>query len=186
MKATSSFLNDAKALALFANLKSDEDAEYFGRNYTEFLPSELWQTPKLWNALSEQVQTAWQGPAKFPLETCIQLIGIVEKFSQQARVMEQVTRNMERGKVPTAIEIPKPEVWPFQRAVMFLGIDPWRPSICSNCGKRFVKDKSSRRFCSDKCFQDSRKLAKRSWWGEHGQDLRNRKRKAKPRKKGKP
>lgn len=187
MKPTENFLEDAKALALFANLKSDEEAEYFRRNYLEFLSSDFWQTPKLWRAVCEQVQSAWQGPVKFPLETCIQLIGIVEKFSQQSQMMGQVTQHLfEHGAPPTSVEIPKPEVWSFQRAVMFLGIDPWRASLCSNCGNRFVRDKSSRRFCSDKCFQDSRKIAKRSWWGEHGQELRNKQRKVKSRTKRKP
>jgi hypothetical protein len=68
------------------------------------------------------------------------------------------------------------KVWPFQRAVMFLGTNPWRASTCV-CGKLFVADKPAQRYCSDKCFQDARRLAKRTWWSDHGEAVRSGKKK---------
>ena len=39
---------------------------------------------------------------------------------------------------------------------MFLGTQSWRASLCQreSCRKRFVKDKPSRRYCSEKCSRE--------------------------------
>jgi hypothetical protein len=175
-------LHDAKALAAFSNLKESE-VEYFRQNYSDFLP-DIWSSVAVgegpaWRVLQEQVAAAWR--TGFTLDECVGLIVAVAKFSKLEIAIQKAEIDMlqRTGKLPTG-PFPLPETWPFQRAVMFLGMNPWRASICSRCGNRYVKDKSTRRFCSDKCFQESRLLSKRSWWSEHGKDS---KRKVKRRKK---
>ena len=41
-----------------------------------------------------------------------------------------------------------PQVWPYQRAVLFLHVEPWRAKVCQECGRRFVADHARRKYCS--------------------------------------
>jgi len=174
-------LIDANALAAFSNLKDNEMD--FRQNYPDFLP-DIWsgasividtnersqQSTRSWRVLQEQLIDAWRNG--FTLDDCVGLIGHVAKFSQLEIAMQKLEKDMmHSNKIPTG-PFPSPETWPFQRAVMFLGMNPWRASICSRCGNRYVKDKSTRRFCSDKCFQESRLLSKRNWWSEHAKEIK--------------
>lgn len=170
-------LNDAKALAAFSNLKASE-VDYFRQNYSEFLP-DIWSSVTIgeddvraaWRVLQKQVSSAWR--TGFALDDCVGLIVAVAKFSKLEIAIQKAENEMlgENRSAGTFLHpLPSPETWPFQRAVMFLGMNPWRASVCSRCGNRYVKDKSTRRFCSDKCSQESRLLSKRSWWSEHGKN----------------
>jgi hypothetical protein len=197
-------IEDAKTLATFANIESQASTEYFQHNYPDFLPADIWSVPQgielstsplessrpslpLWKLLQESVRGAWQSPNRFPLESCIELIGLIAKHSEQSKALDLATKQLLDGVRPEILVLPAPEVWPVQRAIMFLGINPWRASLCRNCGNRFVKDKSTRQFCSDKCFQESRKVAKQTWWAEHGTTWRNEsKKKSKSKKRKNP
>lgn len=124
----------------------------------ELLP--LWQEFQTW------LRDTWR--ARFPLEKCIALISAAGNIPHAP---------------PTAAEsepqkFEKPKVWPYQRAVMLLGVEPWRARFCV-CGKRFVADKPSRRFCSTRCSSDARKVSRRAWWSEHGKQWRGTRRHAK-------
>jgi hypothetical protein len=172
-------LNEAKALAAFSNLKSNDEVEYFRHNYPDFMP-DIWTTVTIG---AESAQRVLQGllsdgwKSGFALDDCVGLITAVASFSNLEKVKQHAMQLYDGGASTT---LPPPETWPFQRAVMFLGMNPWRASICSRCGNRYVKDKSTRRFCSDECFQASRRLSKQEWWSEHGKEI-----KRKPRKRGK-
>jgi hypothetical protein len=163
-------LHDAKALAAFSNLKENE-MEYFRQNYPDFLPSvsSIAVDYSGWRILQGLVINAW---TSFTLDECVGLITAAVSYSNLENLMQKARASydgIDTGPLPT------PGTWPFQRAVMFLGMNPWRASICSRCGNRYVKDKSTRRFCSDKCFQESRLLSKRSWWSEHAKEIKRKK-----------
>lgn len=168
-------LNEAKALAAFSNLKDDE-VEYFRKNYSDFMP-DIWSTVSIGadsaqHMLQGLLADAWR--SGFTLDDCVGLITAVARFS---RLEKSLQHYMQAYDGTATGPLPPPETWPIQRAVMFLGMNPWRASICSRCGKRYVKDKSTRRFCSDKCFQESRLLSKRSWWSEHAKEKRTKRKK---------
>jgi hypothetical protein len=204
MKTTDDIFRDAQTLALFANLEP-QDVEEFRHNYPDYVPDSWWSAsvvsfPKLWVAIQSTLRDAWKN--QFPLENCIRLInaGMVAALPNlpgvpspewiAASVIEATVQQARQFGILKDLAgdtwVQGQKVWPYQRAVMFLGTRSWQADQCLNCRKLFVKDKASRHYCSDKCFQDSRKLAKRSWWDEHGQQLRNRQRRAKSRAKGKP
>ena len=182
---------DAKTLAQFANLQSSADAEVF-RNQVDpnFLPQEIWrtaavsitpgketvmqtamamETPQGWQALQTAVRHAWQ--TRFALDESVQLVTFVERFSKQAQLMNEFVR-MSNEKIMSTV-LPEAQVWPFQRAVMFLTIDSWRARFCPRCSKAFVAEKSQSRYCSEKCFRESRKGTKRKWWSANGEEWRS-------------
>jgi hypothetical protein len=176
-----SFLREAQTLAEFSNAAT-ADAEYFRYNYENFVPAGWWVTrriseedfhvfgkdpPFLWQIYQRQLREAWQG--RFPIENCVQLI------------------SASRGLDPSGLNEPvasnEHAVLPYQRAVMFLGIESWRARFCF-CGRRFVADKPGRKFCSDRCFIESRKHSRRAWWREHGEDWRADRAKPRGKRKG--
>lgn len=75
-----------------------------------------------------------------------------------------------------------PQIWPYQRAVLFLHTNSWRASFCENCGQRYIKEKPPQRFCGDACFKESRKAYKRKLWAKHPEWLKNRKQRKKARR----
>ena len=198
-------LIDARALADFSNINSPERFDYFRNNYPNFLPAEVFDTPgvvippgappesglgkaaasglplQLWMLHQRILRIAWE--KKFPLDNCVSLITAVEGLSAHSREVERVAEHMvQHNTIPDYSSVPKQEVWPFQRAVMFMAVNSWRARFCIKCGKRFVAAKPKNTYCSDECFQESRKGAKRAWWSEHGQEMRDAK-KAKTRRK---
>jgi hypothetical protein len=188
---------DARTLAEFSNLET-AGAEYFQQNYPEFLPSSLWKTfssgggPQYaltsdgtdyvesgkqekpyvegppWSILRDSLQKAWRD--KFPIEEAVGLINFhgVGLFHM--------------GDIAVSGAALGKTTWPFQRAVMFLASESWRARFCV-CGKRFVADIPGRRYCSDKCFQDSRKAAMKSWWNAPGGGSEQRRKSRKPKGK---
>jgi len=69
------------------------------------------------------------------------------------------------------------ESWPYQRALMFLAVEPWRARFCAICGRRFVAEKPATRFCSVKCAGGARKNSRDAWWHMHGERWRRRREK---------
>jgi hypothetical protein len=177
MKRKTELFRDTQALATFSNISTTNEAEYFHHNFPAFLPERFWnwrvalpkgdpslgETPLRWQVFQYILRETWH--AGFPLEKCVALIS--DKIPDE-----------EGNALDT-------KVWPFQKAVMVLGIEPWRAKFCT-CGRRFVADKPSRRFCSDRCSSDARKASQRSWWNEHGdkwREKRNRQAKQKSERK---
>lgn len=174
---------DAQTLADFSNLEPSDES-YFRANFPDFLPSAVFEVNQaepnaqgvyrlvmtqepgkppqsvfVWTPYQRALRLAWQ--KRFPLDSCLELIVSLDRFTKVI-VQKPEERKLSEGGI-----FQKSKVWPFQRAIMFLGMQPWRARFCV-CGKRFVADIPARRFCSDKCFQDSRRQANRSWWREHG------------------
>lgn len=190
----------ARTLADFSNISNETEAEYFRNNFLDFVPPAWWKVnivvspreerEKVWQYQQRRVREAW--PNKFPLDTSIKLIsaGMVPWDIH----WKQEQMNPDLGQhAPQAINVvsltmepdltaQEEAVWPYMRAVMFLTLDRWRARFCPRCGKRFVAAKSNSTYCTDACFNESRKDKKNAWWSEHGEDWRakgSKKRKAK-------
>jgi len=178
-------LIDAQTLATFSNLTPGEVEAFRNGVAPEFLPSsdEFWgmrsTTPGatdaefVWQSIQQGLQEAWA--KRFPLDRSLQLITIINKYSELEKAFRQVP-NMSNEEI-AGTRFPAQEVWPFQRAVMFLAVNSWRARFCPRCGKRFVAAKPKSTYCSDACFKESRKGSKRAWWGEHGEERRKGKQK---------
>ena len=69
-------------------------------------------------------------------------------------------------------------VYPYMQAVMLLATESWRARFCPFCGNRFAADIPARRFCSDKCFQESRRRYGNAMWAKHGKEWRSSKKKS--------
>lgn len=61
---------------------------------------------------------------------------------------------------------------PYQRAVLLLGLEPWRARFCSECGAPFAAEKGASKFCSAACYAESRLNTKKRWWAEQGSERR--------------
>lgn len=162
-------LIDAQVLAEFSNLNpadndplSPTNASHFRHNHPRFVPDYWWANHRegksseprhFWNTAQLTVQDAWK--EKFSLEKCVWLISYGHSV------------------VPAR---PLPDfqsVWSYQQAVMFLGTNRWRAKFCLRCGSRFVATTPKSLYCSDACFQSSRKDSKKAWWTQHGPQWRN-------------
>lgn len=69
------------------------------------------------------------------------------------------------------------EAWPYQRALMFLAVEPWRARFCAICGRRFVAEKPATRFCSVECAAGARKESRDAWWRKNGEHWRRKREK---------
>lgn len=174
--SSKSSLVDAEMLAKFSNLAPAQVDEFRNSIAPDFLPADYWNAPSItvvgdpespWQWLQHGVQDAW---ANFSLDRSIQLITAVDKYSKLEQRLQQIPK-ISNQEILT-IELPAPEVWGFQRAVMFLAVNSWRARFCLGCGKRFVATKPRSTYCTDTCFKENRKDVKRAWWGAHGQELR--------------
>jgi hypothetical protein len=184
-------LIDAQTLATFSNLSLGGAAEFRNSICPSFLPDDLWDllsiTPEAetaepaWQSIQQLLQESWV--KRFPLEWSIQLITTIDKHSKTSQALANVERMSNQDLLK--LKLPIQEVWPFQRAVMFLTVNSWRARFCPACGKRFVAAKPKSTYCSDACFEETRKGAKRAWWNQHGQALRHAKVTTKRRKKAK-
>jgi hypothetical protein len=179
-----SILIDADALAKFSNLKPQDTEEFRNKIYRDFLPADLWDvlsftvgdtsvgetsSPVAWQSIQGLLQDAWAN--RFPLDSSVQIITAVDKLSQLTRQLARASQ-MSNEDIVNRVW-PAQEVWPFQRAVMFLAVESWRARFCPACGKRFVAVKPKSTYCDVSCFKEARKGAKRAWWNAHGQQLRN-------------
>jgi hypothetical protein len=170
---------DAERLALFSNVSGDAEVNRFRASHDAFFPRNFWNwqirafdqgavsvsgpLPKLppipfWQAFQEALRGAWQ--ARFPLEECVRLIScaaVADRLHGQADIE------------PDLMSYP---VWPYQRAVMLLGVEQWRARFCGLCGKSLVADKPARRFCSTACSAKARRDSRSASWSKHGQKWR--------------
>jgi hypothetical protein len=184
-------LIDGQMLAAFSNLAPEEVDVFRNSVAPDFLPSSLWDLTHIestalpaWQLIQQKLREAWT--KRFPLDLSIELISDIYRYSQQHKFWDQLQQMSNRE--ITRASVPATEVWPFQRAVMFLAVNSWRARFCLRCGKRFVAAKPKSTYCSDDCFKESRKGAKRAWWGEHGEKWREGKQrvtKKQPKKGGK-
>lgn len=179
-------LDDARTLALFSNL-TDESSECFRQNYPDFVPGRWWRavhyelpgfqgdyeitnsTPSvgnentLWRLWQKLLQESW---TKL---TADRIIALLTMWSSREESVESADSEVPGVSIPTA--------HPYQRAIMFLAMEPWRAIFCEKCGQRFVKENPRQRFCSEACFHVARKAYKRGLWADNSPKwLENRKR----------
>jgi hypothetical protein len=191
-------LVDAEMLARFSNLKPSEVEEFRNRVCRDFLPDDFWRllsarvgdlpdTPlETWRRMQQSVQDMWA--KRFPLEGSIQLITRAGHDSEQAKILARSERKSNEEIAATE----QPQVWPFQRAVMYLAVNSWRARFCPACGSRFVALTPKSTYCTEvrigpegkktTCFAESRKGKKKAWWSEHGEHWRASRKEAKNRK----
>jgi rRNA maturation protein Nop10 len=194
---------EAETLAKFSNIDpmdtdplSPTNVENFRNNYSDFFPAALWDTHALsvppgggavlreivgpstpaWLLHQKLVRDAWQN--KFELDSCVLQITNIGQLSKLEKAVAEIAQMLRKSNVIPTYTLPESEVWPCQRAAMFLGVDSWRVRFCSSCGNRYVAAHPRQQFCGDNCFQKSRKEAKKAWWGEHGQNWRTSKQKS--------
>ena len=185
---TAAVLRDAQILASFANLEP-AGVDYFRNNFPDFLPPVWWKfevvqggvgdppdencsqeeyeaytaalsrnSRPLWEDRQKSVRLAWKNG--FEMKTAVRLIAV-------GAVPWSLGPTL-----PGTVDVMGLKVWPYMNAVFFLAGQSWRARFCSMCGNHFVADKTNRKFCSDRCFQQSRKKDKLGWWQEHGQQWR--------------
>jgi hypothetical protein len=141
VEETRALLDAADALATFADLEPD-GVDNFRRRYPEFVP-QLWWTGLSWTEGAgvhhpwirerDRLRKAWA--AGFPTDSTLELA--TTNLFLMAHAMTSDT-----------IEETPQKVWDYQRAVMFLANESWRAKICEECGKPFVADHASRKYCS--------------------------------------
>ena len=193
MVTTDPIFSDAQALATFANLEP-AGVDYFRNNFAEFMPEGIWggqsieirngqasESMPSWQSMQNSIRELWR--SEFPMENVIQFTaGIQELALGLKQLYENIRQSSNERIFSGEIVLPKPQVFGCQRGATFLAIQPWRARTCV-CGNRFVAAVPASRFCSDKCFQASRRHAKKAWWSTNGTDWRNGKTKQKGTKK---
>src|SRR5262249_60331190 len=188
MTKAKEILSDTETLGQFSNVGTTAEAHSFRQKNPDFFPRNFWNwlvpqvggnepiltidaasaeavahlkrepPTRFWRAFQHVLHGAWQ--RSFPLEESVRLISCVA-------VADRLS-----GKTDVEPDLLSYRVWPYQRAVMLLGVEPWRTRFCAHCGKRFVADKPARRFCSNSCSANARKESKRHWWAEKGEEWR--------------
>jgi hypothetical protein len=187
----------ANTLAEFANLKP-ADVAVFRKAYPNFAGHDWWdgmerrgdetESKPSWLGLQETVRKAWEN--HFSPDTCIALIVHGSNLSIIGETVRHLNEDLVAMEGPEAWQrmksFARAQVFDYQRAVMFLHVQPWRASRCLNgaCGKLFAKDAKGRLFCSQTCYNANRSEDKRRWWNEVGTKQRAKKNrtKKKPRK----
>jgi hypothetical protein len=133
-------LDAADALAAFADLKPD-GVENFRRLYPTLVPQTWWIGPAWkdgvgvyhpWMRERDLLRKAWA--AGFRTDLTLEL-------ATTSLFLISHAMTSETEKTPH-------KVWDYQRAVLFLSVDQWRAKICKECGKPFVADHASRKYCS--------------------------------------
>lgn len=184
VSAAKELLREAQTLAQFANLEPSRVDEFRNAVDPGFVPAAWWTgvtipPSAIWQMEQRRLREAWR--LKFPPEHCIEMIVSAYRFSELDRAVQAASgavlkmSNEDAKEFLSATVLPPPQVWPFQRAVMFLHVQPWRAEVCGICGKCFVKEKQGSRFCSPECSAESHRRSKRGWWAESGSKRRAKK-----------
>jgi hypothetical protein len=178
-------LNYADALAAFLNADGLK-AETFLRLRPDFMPH---------FALSDMqgfLRVLWS--EHFPLAKAVHLILMMDRGSIHLELRRKKRKQTRKDFSPEDLLVfhylaafsfvPITRVCPAQFAIMFLATHPWRARFCPSCGRRFVADKPSRKYCNEVCSHEARKKGKLASWRAHGktwrtiQKLRAKKRKS--------
>lgn len=176
-------LSLAEVLAAFANLKQ-ADVPAFRKSHPNFAGHDWWDSASLpWTQFQTMVRRAWENG--FAPDTCISLIVHGSNLSVIGERLRGFNASLQAMEGEDASVFVKSNlgtpVFDYQRALMFLHVQPWRASRCLNrsCGKYFVKTSKGQMFCSVRCSDAVRAEAKRKWWSEQGTVQRAKKNKAK-------
>lgn len=211
-----SILVDALTLARFSNLKPAQVDDFRNNVGKDFLPDiwekrafgpEQLDGMMAWEEIQGLLRQGWK--RRFPLEESVTLITLVAYHSQLEREWdeapdyikqipekhrpegsENVTKEDLLGVSAFPIEQPEldriSKVWPFQRAVMLLTIDPWRARFCPTCGERVAACTARSTRCDNaSCFEESRRATKRKAWRRKGKQWRAKAKKTSKKGRGK-
>lgn len=177
MKFSQTF-EDAEFLANFANLDSNK-LESFRQSYADFFPEDFWPDGrKKYQDLPAAFTTV--GGAGFDSQQFHTLLRQAwnEKFPPHLSL-----RLVESLGMSQSLELAMGKIYPYQQAVMFLQVQPWRTMICK-CGRRFVADHIQRKYCSVKgedgltCAERAIRETHRESWAKHGSEWRRKKSKS--------
>lgn len=171
----------AKFLARFVALQ-DIDVQEFRDDVQDFLPSGIWIRPEAWQPLQEFTIKAWR--KKLPPEMVISLIGTCAQFSDMERVVGAIfhgskdaaaLKMLPAGVSPQNVlpsQLPAPKMYGFQKAVMYLSMESWRPRVCNQCGKLYVANTPSQETCSIMCRTEQRQKQQAQNWAKSGRKYR--------------
>lgn len=184
MPAVTEKLRDAQALAEFSNLEL-KDVESFRRNYPDFVPQSWWDyEPTIENSKGDAVPThkkQWQENQRYLRQAWKD--HFPEAFFFTARLilsvfdpdqLMDIVMFPQLGHRPHIVDDGALgcELYPHQKAVLYLHQEPWRARFCAECEKRFVAAESKNKYCGEACFHKNRDRQKRKWWAENGSKLR--------------
>jgi hypothetical protein len=197
-----------RALRELANLRDDAEAfERFCKRWPElaYLPEEDppmgpdQLPPKFWIMCErrDDLQRIWLGDSSL-LRSLLLPVDPPEELQDTGVYMDRNTPDgwMLGGRTWEApikldwqrgqfIYEPRTE---FQRALYCLFLQSTRAKRCANSdcpAPYFMAQKTTQRYCTDKCAEVFQKEWKRKWWTEHGDAWRRARRKTKRRVKGK-
>lgn len=161
-------LSYAEHLALFANCENEIAVEEFGAKNERFFPPHFLEDnrPPIGSpARCEEPEAEW----------------VPRWWGFQAGLLQAWKEGFPADWAVSLIALTHPkttfEAWPYQRALMFLAVEPWRARFCGICGKRFVAGKPATRFCSAKCAGSARKNSRDAWWHKGGERWRRKREK---------
>jgi len=187
MRVTEAF-RDAQFLAEFAALQP-QSVENWRMNHPDFVPQKWWdyrptdskgkpQPRKLWQMNQEWLREAWRKHFNIGLFDLMRLITSVFDPDNLTDVMFGVS---ERPTFATLSEMPE-ELYPYQKAVLYLKENNWRSALCERCNMPFVAAHNRQKYCGrtlnaegETCFTLARKEQKRADHARHRR-VRNRKR----------
>jgi hypothetical protein len=151
------------------------------REHRGFVPPVWWTNPAWkksvgmytpWLRERDLLRKAWS--AGFPADITLEL-ATTNLFLISHALDSDTPEEMETG--------PR-KIWPYQRAVLFLHVNPWRAKTCLFCGKRFIAEHSKTKFCSygepdddnssPNCFWAHRQQYKKENWIENSDSINER------------
>ncbi len=169
---TRALLDAADALTAFVLLEP-EGVENFRQRYPKFVP-DAWWTFK--DSYGEVVWRAWQGLLAVSwVKLSIYSDSLLALLTMWSSTEPSITSTSELAGVFT------PTLYPYQRAVLFLALEPWRMKDCQRpeCGKPFIADHASRKYCSVDCSaqvieQQHLKWGRENNWGREKPNKKSR------------
>jgi hypothetical protein len=161
----------ARTLADFANLEP-EGVESFRAAHPDYVPPEWWSGRawkdgvgmyRPWMAEQAVLRKAWA--AGFSAAVTLRLV-TTDLFLIAHALASDTTEEMETT---------PPKIWPYQRAILFLHVNPTKAKICEWCGKRFISETKAR-FCRFGVIVESENLSELTtcFWA-HRQKYKNQK-----------
>lgn len=179
----------AKLMAALANLEP-AGVERFRADHPDFVPQVYWtgesvhapNLPISWMQERNLLREVWV--AGFPTDKTLELITtnlfFVAKIHASRSWMAQVEKNIAKY-IQMPDVTPPQKTWPYQDAVMFLHVNPWRAKTCEWCGRRFIAEHPKARFCGsgttfNDCFWAWRKTYKKKNQVEHKDVINKRQR----------
>ena len=180
---------DSQMFARFANLKESEVEEFRHSVAPDFIPEHVWGATAIteghavpaWKVEQGTLRAVWD--MGFTPEGCIELITSVAQLSEQGQFFERVNSGISKAEFGSLVRqseeefgqpCPPTRVYPFQKVVMLLHLQPWRAQICAVCGRYWIKETQRDRYCSAKCSKEAIRRRHNQWFREVGSKQRER------------